>query len=537
MLARVCQRWRQIVLTSPLGLNLRLHCTFGTPVLKSLEYWPTLPIILRYGGVSNLDHPSPSDEDNIITALRHFGRVSAISLTVTSSLLEKLRSLSEPFSELEEICLLPQGDQLPTLPSIFRWGVRLRTLRLTRISFLSFPQLLSRSHGIVELKLCEIPIAGYFSPESFSDALSGVTQLETLSLHFLSLPPRRNYLQLPPQPGERVALPALTCLKYRGTSKYLDSFVARINTPCLGDIDITFFSQPTMDASQLGQFIGRIDVLQVQTYLSHADIETSAHAISICFTNSNTSATIKLQISCKQIDWQLSCMAQVCGQFSPFLFRVEELSIATTQSSSTQSDTASEQWLHLVRSFGGARELRVANKLIRDITRALGQVDIGETTLLPALRYLRVEHPMELTMKMNEPLWDPLLTFINLRSLSGRPIQVNVPSFQSGIGHAIFGHQKSLEYHKHECRKCSYCGGFQWTPRHNDQLFREHLESEHPEVPSSDALIWSTLLTRSFPSRLEGRSLSTAQFSPRAQHRRTVTPSGGSPMAIAPQSN
>jgi hypothetical protein len=173
---------------------------------------------------------------------------------------------------------------------------------------------------LVDLQLHEIPSAGYFSPEAFANALSGMTQLETLSLHFLSLPPRRNYLRLPPPSGERVVLPALTCLKYRGTSKYLDTFVARIDAPRLGDIDITFFSQPTMDASQLGRFIERIEM---QTSLSRAEVQTSAHAISITFPTQSTSTPLRLQISCEQLDWQLSSMAQICNQFSPFLFRVK----------------------------------------------------------------------------------------------------------------------------------------------------------------------------------------------------------------------
>ena len=443
MLGWVCQRWRQIVFTSPLGLNLRIHCTYGKPVLESLDYWPALPIILRYGGILNLGCPSPSDEDNIVAALRYSDRVRIISLTITSTLLEKLSAMGalEPFSELEELCLLPRDTQQQlTLPSAFRWGPRLRTLHLARIAFPSFPQLLSHSQGLVELKLCEIPIAGYFPPESFANALSGTTQLETHSLHFISLPPRRSHFQLPPQSGERVTLPSLTSLKYRGTSKYLDSFVARVNAPHLADIDITFFSQPTMDASQLGLLIGRIEVQT--SSLSRADIETSAHAISISFTNLSASvAPLKLQILCKQLDWQLSCMAQVCDQFSPFLFRVEELSVSTTQSSSVQG----EQWLDLVRSFSGARDLRVGDKLTGDIICALGHADAGESNLLPSLRLLHIEQPVE----MNAPSWDALLSFINSRSLCGRqaPVQVNVPLIQCHICHTSFLQEKALEQH------------------------------------------------------------------------------------------
>jgi hypothetical protein len=50
-------------------------------------------------------------------------------------------------------------------------------------------------------------------------------------------------------------------------------------------------------------------------------------------------------------------MAHVCDQFSPFLSRVEELSINTTQSPSGQDDVAGEQWQDLIRSFGSARDL------------------------------------------------------------------------------------------------------------------------------------------------------------------------------------
>ena len=512
MLGWVCQIWRQIVFTSTLGLNLRLYCTYGTPVLKSLYCWPALPIILQYGGVLNLDRPSPSpspsDEDNIVAAFRHSGRVSIISLTVTSTLLEKLSAMGalEPFSELEELCLLPRENQQQLkLHSTFRWGARLRTLHSTRIAFPSFPQLLSRSQGLVELHLCEIPIAGYFPPESFANALSGVIQLETLSLHFLSLPPRRSY-QLPPQSGERVTLPALTRLKYRGTSKYLDCFVARINAPRLADIDIIFFSQPTMDASQLGRFIGRIEVQT--SSLSRADIETSAHAIFISFTNSSVSAAplkLLVQISCKQLDWQLSCMAQVCDQFSPFLFRVEELSVNTTQSSSAQDDEAGEQYLNLFRSFNGTRFFRVGNELKGDIIRALGQAD-GETTLLPSLHLLHIEQPVE----MNEPSWDALLSFINSRSLSA-PVQVNVPLTQCYICHTSFWQKKALEHHlehthAYRIMVCSYCADFEWTPGHKlgHNGFREHLLTEHPDVASHNPFIWNPLLADFIPpSELE----------------------------------
>ncbi len=483
MLACLCQRWRQIVFTSPLGLNLRLYCTPGTPVLKSLDCWPVaLPIVVHYGGFPNLDPPAPEDDDNIIAALKQSGRVSSIGLTVTSCLLEKLSAISEPFSELEELTLLSRDNVQLTLPSAFRWGPRLRTLHSTRIAFPSLPQLLSPSQDLVDLQLHEIPSDGYFYPEAFADALSGMTQLQTLSLHFLSLPPRRNYLGLPPPSGERSVLPALTCLKYRGTSKYLDNLVARIDAPHLGDIDITFFNQPTMDASQFGRLIDRIEMLRSQF---RADVLTSERAISISFTQPNAPTRLELRISCEQFDWQLSSMAQICNYFSPFLFRVEVLGIKTAQPPIGQDDVDSEQWLELVRAFSGTKDFRVAGVHATDILRALRRANRGhttDTTVLPALRKLKTRMPLV------GPLWDAAKSFVTSRQLSGRPVGVYVSRFSCHICHTSFPLMQELKRHLLDDHTpqtvCLYCGELKY-----DHLLRKHLKSKHPQVAHTDTLI------------------------------------------------
>jgi hypothetical protein len=465
----VCQRWRQNLLTSPLGLNLQLHCTHGTPVLKAIHCWPILPIVVRYGGASNLDPPAREDDDDIIAALKQSGRVISINLTATSSIVEKLSEISEPFSELEKLTLLSQDTMGLTLPSTFRWGPRLHTLRLSRIAFPSLPPLLSLCRDIVDLQLHEIPIAGYFTPESFANSLSGFTQLRFLSLHFLSFPHRRRYLA--PLPEERVVLPALTNLKYRGTSKYLDSLVARIDAPRLGDIDITFFYQPTMDASQLGRFIERIDM---QRSLSRAEVQTSAQAISISFTGTNTSTYLRLQISCKRLDWQLSCMAQVRDQFPLSIFSVEDLAINTSESSSVQEDFDSEKWLGLVRSFASATDFRVAGELTTDILRVLGPADGSDTTdmtALPTLRILRVHNPLRITGSfwfsctvnnhLSTALW----------SSRGAAICMQRLQYLSHIAARIQTHL--VEEHGYRRFMCSYCD-FEFNPSGRDR-FREHL--------------------------------------------------------------
>ena len=433
-----------------------------------------------------LDPPAPEDDDNIIAALKQSDRVISVSLTLTNSLLEKLSTISGPFSQLEELILVSQDNLQLTLPSTFRWGSRFRTLHVTRTAILALPQRLS-SPDLVDLQLQEIPIAGYFSPQAFSNALSGASRLRSLSLHFLSLPPRRNYVGLHPPPGPRVVLPTLTYFNYRGTSKYLDSFVARIDAPRLGDIDLTFFSQPTIDASQLGQFIERIGM---KTALNEADIQGSVHAISISLKSLSTSTRLRLQIPCKQLDWQLSSMTQVCDQLFPIAFGVQHLVLNTNDWSSGQDDVHSEQWLQLIRSFVSAR-ISIAGELTTGILCALRPADEGYPTYTPtfsSLRNIRIWKPMPLDW----PFWDAAQSLTTSRRPSSLPIQLQ---FVCEVCHTGFTSQKLKEHlvlwHAYRML-CSYCGDFRlssWSPEGSIDIFRKHLRDKHPEVTQNDELI------------------------------------------------
>ena len=397
------------------------------PVSKSLDCWPILPLVVDYGGFLKSKSPAPEDEDNIMAALKQVDRVRSISLTVTNSLLEKLSTISEPFSELAELVLFSRDNVQLILPSAFRSVQRLHTLHLTQIAISALLQLLFPAAGLVDLQLHEIPSFGYFSPEVFTNALSGMTQLRSLSLHFLSFPPRRSYLSWPPQTGQRAVLPALSCLKYRGTSKYLDTFVARIDAPRLSNIGISFFYQPTMDAEQLGQFIERIEM---RTLLSQADVFTSANIASISFSEPRARLRLALQISCAQVDWQLSSITQLCNHFSPFLSDLKDLCVNSTQQQFGTDDMDREQWAEIFRAFNGAVILRTTGTLAADILRTLS-LTVGEPNVLPALRTLHVPELEKGPMALRQAA----KSFSTWRRLSGHPIEVHpllvLPSLNS----------------------------------------------------------------------------------------------------------
>ncbi|KAN0139852.1 hypothetical protein V8E53_002514 [Lactarius tabidus] len=231
----------------------------------------------------------------------------------------------------------------------------------------------------------------------------------------------------------------------------------------------------------------------MQTSLSQADIKTSAHAIFISFTNSSTYAPLQLQISCKQLDWQLSSMAQILNHFSHFLSLVETIDINTTELPSGPEVIGDEQWSELICTFTSAKDFRVGGIHVTDILHALRPADGGHTTdmfVLPTLRNLHVR----VLMPIVGPLWDATWSFMTSRQLSGSPVNVYVVSFQCHICHTRFTEAQELETHivgKHAYRiVCSYCSDFEWSMG-SDHLL-EHLENKHPEV---DALISKTFLT------------------------------------------
>jgi hypothetical protein len=234
----------------------------------------------------------------------------------------------------------------------------------------------------------------------------------------------------------------------------------------------------------------------MQTSLIQADVETSAHAISISFTDSGASISLRLRISCKQLDWQSSCMAQVCDRISPFLFYVSNVGIITAQPFGVQDEGNGGEWLDLLRSFkfGGAKSFWVAGELTADILCALRPANKGNTAMLPSLRHIRVQKPIE----MDGPSWDSVQSFIASRSISGRPVEVNASSYLCHICRGSSEEQQELKLHLREEHGyeilCSYCCDFHCMPECID-IFQKHLGSQHPEITHNDELISKASLT------------------------------------------
>ena len=416
-LVRLCRKWRCLIFASQRALHLRLFCIHGTPVLKCLHFWPALPIVVEYGGFPTLDPPSSEDEDNVLAALKRSDRVTSIHLTLTKSLLANLSSIEEPFSNLEDLVLLNQDSTELTLPSTFRWGPRLRTLRLTGINYPAPLQRLSSSADIVDIQLHNIAGAACLSPDALAITLSGMTQLQSLSLHLRPSTSHPEHIDILPSSagGRRVTFPALTRLAFGGTSGFLDRFVAGINSPRLDNIEI-MFNQPTFFVSKLSDFIGRIEM-----HKSHrrADILFSDRSVSISLTQS-TPTCLRLQVFCESLSLQLYSMAQICSRFSAFLLGVEHLRISGMRPSSGRDDSDRDGWLKLMHPFRGTKWVHVAGDHSTNIVLALRHSEMRRKTVLPALHKLCIREPKPSCTTLQEAV----VSFMHSRRHSGHIIGV-----------------------------------------------------------------------------------------------------------------
>ena len=408
-LVHVCRKWRNVVFGSPRRLNLRLFCKARTPVRETIDAWPLLPI-----HVQGYDHEKWG-VDNIIAALEHNDRICRLHLEYfpSSQMGKVFAAMQQPFPALE--CLyLESKSETSVVPASFLGGSapQLQSLTLKYIPFPGLPKLLLSATHLDSLRLYCIPHSGYFSPEAIVTALSALTRLEELFIGFKSPRSRPDRRRRPP-PVTRTLVPVLTYFEFKGASEYLDDLVARIDAPLLDNFEITFFHQLIFDTPQLTQFISRTPKFKASN-----DARVLFLDWGIRF--STVDEALGLDISCRQSDWQLSSVAQVCG--SIFIPAIEHLYIrgATYYSLSWQDDIETGQWLELLHRLTAVKDLRISPEFVPRIAPTLEELVGGRVTeVLPALQTLFLEEILPSSVQ------EMIDKFVAARELAGHPITVS----------------------------------------------------------------------------------------------------------------
>ena len=415
-LVHVCRKWRNVVLGSPLRLRLRICCRARTPVRKMLDIWPPLPIAVYHR------ENQRCRDDNIIAALEHNDRISLIDLWgVPSSQSENvMEAMRQPFPTLGFLELGFEDETLPVQPDSFLGGSapNLHTLTLHRIPFPGLPKLLLSATHLVTLELQNIPHSGYFSPGVIVTSLSVLIRLKFFVIQFESPQSRPDRRRPPPQ--TRTLLPFLTSLQFQGVSEYLEELVGRIDVPLLNNLWITFFHQLIFDTPQLTQLISRTPNVNA---LDNAYVHFSDKLAWVSFPPKSLGGIeLELGILCRQPDWQLSSLAQLCSSSLPqsLTSAVEHLYIINEDGSELpwQDDIENSQWLELLHPFTAVKNSYIPLDFTPRIAPALKEL-VGErvTEVLPALQTLFLEEPHQSGPAIEH--------FVAARQLAGYPVAVS----------------------------------------------------------------------------------------------------------------
>jgi hypothetical protein len=181
------------------------------------------------------------------------------------------------------------------------------------------------------------------------------------------------------------------------------------------------------DVPQLHRLIGHAEDFKT---VDHADVSILDHDIGL-YLYSNIGSVdasgrrlLQLRIKCRELDYQLSSLAQVCSSSFPIIFALEDLQIREydlLSSSHWKDDMENAQWLELLDPFTALKNLYLTDGIAQRFCRALQKLS-GEKAaeVLPALRNLFVRNFSSL-----EHVQEAMKPFVAARQLSGNPVVVD----------------------------------------------------------------------------------------------------------------
>ena len=244
-----------------------------------------------------------------------------------------------------------------------------------------------------------------------------MSSLEILALEFQSPQsrPDRETRRLPP--SKHSVIPALIALIFKGVVEYLEDLVTCIDTPQLNNMDITFFNQIDFDTPRLAQFINRTSYL-------------GKHLARVQFLNESvhvrlSPGNLQISISCREPDWQLSSIEQICNSSLHPLSTVQVLYIQhpyqypeLVWKNEAIEDTL---WLQLLLPFTAVKNLYLSNESAPGIAAALQELVVGRITeVLPSLQNIFVKG-----FEPSGAFQKNIGQFIHARQLSGHLIAIS----------------------------------------------------------------------------------------------------------------
>jgi len=388
------------------------------------------------------------------------------------------------FPELTELRLSSDGETPPVASDSFLGGSapHLRVFQLSGIPFPGLPKLLLSATHLLRLELSNIPHSGYFSPEAMAALLSVLSSLKTLFLRFQSPRSRPDWERRRPPPPKRFVVPTLKHFHFKGVIEYLEDLVTFIDAPQLNALRITVFNQIDFDCPRLAQFISRTPIFRDRNARVEFDDSTASVRLPSPLGDSG------IEISCREPDWQLSSVEQVCNSCLPPLSMIEDLYIKHRYSKLVWKNDAIENtlWVELLLPFTGVKKLHLSRDFAPGIAAALKEI-VG-TEVLPSLQNISVDGS-----EPSGPFRENIGRFIAAREHSGHSITISVwgtsicPECRVAF-RRVQDRNRHIESHLPHSIHCPF-DGCVWTGRRQSD-FKGHWGKTHPgnaQVPGEGA--------------------------------------------------
>jgi hypothetical protein len=250
--------------------------------------------------------------------------------------------------------------------------------------------------------------------------ISVLSSLELLFLRFQSPQSRPGWESRSLPPPKRSILPTLDYFCFNGVTEYLEDLVTFIDAPQLHYFEIIFFNQIDFDCPRLAQFITRTPTLRA---LDEARVQFDDVSARVAPPAGSTTPTFYIAISCREPDWQLSSIEQVCNSLHP-LSTVERLYIDHEYSQLVWKNDAIEDtlWLELLRPFTAVKNLYLSKEFAPGIAAGREELVGGRITeVLPSLQNIFVEG-----LEPSGPFQENIGQFVAARQLSGHTIAISV---------------------------------------------------------------------------------------------------------------
>ena len=230
--------------------------------------------------------------------------------------------------------------------------------------------------------------------------ISMLSNLEEFTLEFRSPESRPDWGSPSLPPPKRSTLPTLRKFRFRGVTEYLEDIVTHIDAPQLNIFSINFFNQVDFDFPRLVQFINCTPTLGV---LDEARVESNDYATIVSLqygTPLGTYKLLRMGVSCKEPDWQLSFIEQVCNN----------------------NAIENSLWSRLLLPFTTVKNLYLSKEFAPGIAAALQELVDGRITeVLPSLQNIFVRR-----FKPSGPFHRNIRQFVVARQLSGHPIAISL---------------------------------------------------------------------------------------------------------------